>query len=431
MRYWHNWHNCLFYWSFIVISLILSSTVYAQLTHLHQVEYHTIDNQAQMIIHFDKPFTFKSQHPQPKQLTITFPETNLNQLTTTAHHHHGPLLPNVDFKQHNGSVNVHIHAQHAFSPQYKSTQSNNLIINFAHYRPHSHQQSKTRPAKIVIDPGHGGKDPGATGPIGVHEKNVALDISSQIKQDLAQHPTIKSYLTRHQDKFVSLRDRLNIARKHQADAFAAIHADAFYQASAHGCSVYALSQHGATSEAARWLAHSENYAILGGAEFHGHNHQLQSVLLNLSQKATIANSVQLGKTVLTQLSQTTDLHKHKVEQAPFVVLKSPDIPSILIETGFISNRQEEKRLNSTSYQHKVAHAIADGLMHYLYEHPPHNSLVARQQRGQLRAEVHQGDTLSDIAQQYFTSVHKLRQLNPNMNKTLHPGNKLAIPPASL
>lgn len=414
-----------------MLTLLFSPIAQAQTTDLHQVEYHTIGHKPQIILHFDQPFTFKTQQTDPKTLTITLPQTSINKLPDPDHHHHGPLLPKVQFKQHHKAVQVHIHAQHPFSPQYKSTQSNNLIINFGHYRSHPHKQSKLKPAMAVIDPGHGGKDPGASGPKGIHEKNIVLAISRYVRQDLEQHPTIKLHLTRNKDHFVSLRGRLSIARKHHANVFAAIHADAFYQASAHGASVYALSQHGATSEAARWLAHSENYAVLGGADFKGHNHQLQSILLNLSQKATIASSVQLGQTVLHQLSKTTDLHGHKVEQAPFVVLKSPDIPSILVETGFISNRHEEKRLNNANYQRKLAHAIAHGIMRYLYQHPPHNTLVARQQRGQLKAQVHKGDTLSGIAQKYLTSVTKLKQLNPHKSHNLQPGQHLAIPPASL
>lgn len=414
-----------------ILLVMLSPLAQANSIHINQVEYHTIGHHAQMIIHFDKSFTFKTHKPSHKKLTITLPDTTLSKLPTCQHHHHGPLLPHVQFKQHHQSVHVQIDAKHAFTPQYKSTQSNNLIINFAHYRSHSHQQSQAKAAQVVIDPGHGGKDPGATGPKGIHEKNIVLAIARKIQNDLTKHPTIKMHLTRHQDHFVSLRGRLNLARKHHADVFAAIHADAFYQSGAHGASVYALSQHGATSEAARWLAHSENYAVLGGADFKGHKHQVQSVLLNLSQKATIASSVQLGQTVLHQLSKTTDLHKHQVEQAPFVVLKSPDIPSVLIETGFISNRHEEKRLNSSSYQHKLAYAIAHGIIHYLYKNPPHNSLIARQQRGQLHTQIHQGDTLSSLARDYLTSVHKIQQLNPDLGKTLHPGQKIAVPPASI
>lgn len=421
----------------LVLSLLalmsLSATIsYASDTaHLRQITYHTIDHRAQMVLHFDKPFTFKTKQPSAKQLHIIFPATNRKRLAKSQYHHHGPLLPDVAVQQHNQAIHLHIQAKHPFSPHYKSTQSNNLIINFGHHRHHAQKQSQTQPAMIVIDPGHGGKDPGATGPKGIHEKNVVLAISQAIQKDLDHHPTVKPHLTRNSDHFVTLRGRLRIARKYHANVFAAIHADAFYQSSAHGASVYALSQHGATSEAARWLAHSENYAVLGGAHFKGHNHQLQSLLLNLSQKATIASSVKLGQQVLHQLAHTTDLHGHQVEQAPFVVLKSPDIPSILIETGFISNKHEEKRLNSSSYQHKIAHAIAHGILHYLYQHPPHNSLIARQQRGQLKAHVHKGESLSSIAQNYLTTVHKLRKLNPQLSSTLQPGQTLSIPPASI
>lgn len=418
--------------SVLTLICLLTPLSYASdTTHLQNITYHTIDHRAQMVLHFDKPFTFKTKQLSAKRLQITLPAASRDPLGKSQYHHHGPLLPKVSVQQHNQAIHLHIQAKHPFSPHYKSTQSNNLIINFGHHRHHTQKQSQTQPAMVVIDPGHGGKDPGATGPKGIHEKNVVLAISHDIQKDLNHHPTVKLHLTRDSDHFVTLRGRLHIARKYHANVFAAIHADAFYQASAHGASVYTLSQHGATSEAARWLAHSENYAVLGGAHFKGHNHQLQSLLLNLSQKATIASSVKLGQQVLHQLAHTTDLHGHQVEQAPFVVLKSPDIPSILIETGFISNRQEEKRLNSSNYQHKIAHAIAHGILHYLYQHPPHNSLVARQQRGQLKAHVHKGESLSAIAQDYLTTVHKLRKLNPQLSSPLQAGQTLSIPPASI
>jgi N-acetylmuramoyl-L-alanine amidase len=236
--------------------------------------------------------------------------------------------------------------------------------------------AKPRLAIVVIDPGHGGKDPGATGPKGIHEKNVVLSVAKDLRADLKKVPTIGVDMTRTTDHFVTLRGRLRKARRDKASVFVAIHADSFYKQTARGASVFALSDHGASSEAARWLANSENHAALGGTTFKNHSRAVKSVLLDLSQAATIKDSLILGQDVYQSLKHVTDMHSYHVEQAPFVVLKSPDIPSLLVEIGFISNPFEEKRLNSVAYQHKIAAALEKGIVKYLYQHPPRGSLIA-------------------------------------------------------
>ncbi len=232
---------------------------------------------------------------------------------------------------------------------------------------------------VVIDPGHGGKDPGASGPRGTHEKRVVLDISRDLYHLLKKQPGMKPVMTRNSDQYISLRTRLRIARKDKADMFVAIHADAYKNRSAHGASVYALSQRGASSEAARWLAEKENYSELGGVDLNSLQDQgqmLRSVLIDLSQTATIAQSVEIGNSVLGQLSRVGKLHHNKVEQARFVVLKSPDIPSILVETGFISNPREERNLDNPKYRIKLAKAIFAGIKNYFMKNPPRGTLFA-------------------------------------------------------
>lgn len=236
-----------------------------------------------------------------------------------------------------------------------------------------------RDVVVVIDPGHGGKDPGATGPGGIHEKDVVLKIAEDLQKQVNQQPHMKAVLTRRHDNYISLRQRLAIARKNKADIFIAIHADAFKESSSHGASVYALSLRGASSEQARWLAEKENYSELGGVSLHDKGNMLRSVLIDLSQTATISSSLLLGKDVLTNIGQFSRLHYRKVEQAAFVVLKSPDIPSILIETGFISNPRDEKNLNSTAYQKKLAAAILKGIEHYFNQRPPVGTYFAARQ----------------------------------------------------
>jgi N-acetylmuramoyl-L-alanine amidase len=241
---------------------------------------------------------------------------------------------------------------------------------------------KTQPhVVVVIDPGHGGKDPGATGPRGTHEKDVTLAISATLQKLINSIHGMHADLTRSGDYYLSLRQRLDVARQDKADLFIAIHADAYDNTTATGASVYALSERGATSEAARWLAERENYSELGGVKhFSDKSYLVRSVLLDLSQTVTITESLQIGRMMLAVLSQVTPLHHDEVEQARFVVLKSPDIPSLLVETGFITNPEEERLLVKPSFQYKMARAIAMGVVNYFNANPPRE--VVGRDRGQ-------------------------------------------------
>ena len=241
-----------------------------------------------------------------------------------------------------------------------------------------------RDVVIVIDAGHGGKDPGAMGPRRNVEKNVTLAIARKLKEHIDRQPGMRAVMTRNGDYYVGLRERLNITRKYNADMFVSIHADAFNNRNSNGASVYALSPTGATSEAARWLAEKENYSELGGVDLSGlddRNGLIRTVLLDLSQTATINAGLQVGDRILRHLDQMTTLHHNKVEQARFVVLKSPDIPSILVETGFISNPREEFNLTSPSYQTRLSQAIFNGIKRYFWDSPPHGSRIEAMQGG--------------------------------------------------
>lgn len=231
------------------------------------------------------------------------------------------------------------------------------------------QKSPSHKLIIVIDPGHGGHDPGAIGKWKVEEKRVVLQIAKDLSVLINQNPHMQAILTRHDDSFMSLWDRLLVARKNKADLFIAIHADSYFNKRAEGASIYALSSHGATSVAARWLAIHENHSELNNVtlgDLDDQSYVLRSVLIDLAQTATIRDSLYLAKTLLKQLETVTHLHYRRIEQAPFMVLKSPDIPSILVETGFISNPHEELRLQDPAYQHKLAKALYDGIC--LYQH---------------------------------------------------------------
>ncbi len=231
----------------------------------------------------------------------------------------------------------------------------------------------SRLVTIVLDPGHGGEDPGAVGRGGSYEKNVTLQVAQRLQKKIAADPTMRAVLTRDDDYFVPLGTRVAKARRVRADLFVSIHADAFVRPDARGSSVFVLSDRGATSSAARWLAQRENSAdLIGGVNLEGRDPYLARTLLDLSQTATMNDSMKLGRAVLGELGGVNTLHKAQVEQAGFAVLKAPDIPSILVETAFISNPEEEKRLTDDAYQDKLADAILRGIRRYLAKNPPLN-----------------------------------------------------------
>jgi N-acetylmuramoyl-L-alanine amidase len=226
---------------------------------------------------------------------------------------------------------------------------------------------KPRPFIVVIDAGHGGKDTGAIGFYKTREKDIVLSIAMQLADLINQQPNMRAVMTRKGDYFVPLANRLILTRKGEADIFIAIHADSYFNTRANGASVFALSQRGATTVAARWLSDSDNHSELGGVELNRLNDKsflLRSVLIDLAQTVTIRDSLRLGNAILDSLDDMTKLHASHVEQAPFMVLKSPDIPSVLVETGFISNGVEELQLRNRIYQRKLVLALFNGIRVY-------------------------------------------------------------------
>lgn len=249
-------------------------------------------------------------------------------------------------------------------------------IDVAKAEPHAPVNSKPklevrRIITVAIDPGHGGEDPGAVGKGGTYEKNVVLAISKKLKAEIDKMPGMRAMLTRNGDFFVPLNTRVQKARSVNADLFVSVHADAFIRPTAGGSSVYVLSERGATSTAAKWIANKENASdLIGGVNIKGTDAQLAKVLLDLSTTAQINDSLKLGDAVLGNLGKVNRLHKPRVEQAGFAVLKAPDIPSILIETAFISNPAEEKKLANAAHQQQLAEAIAKGIANYFAKNPP-------------------------------------------------------------
>lgn len=282
---------------------------------------------------------------------------------------------------------------------------------------------------IAIDPGHGGEDPGASGPGGLREKTVVLQIARRLENQLAKIPGFQPVLVRTGDYYVSLKNRRNRARALEADLFVSIHADAFREKSAHGASVYALSMRGATSTTAQYLADSENAAdLVGGVELSDMDPMLAGVLADLSMTGTLDTSLSLGALVLEQIGGVARLHKKRVEQAGFAVLKSPDVPSLLIETGFISNPGEAERLATPAYQDKMARAIRRGIQSWFARQPPPGTLLAWQrEQGGREVTIASGDTLSEIADRYGVSVASIKSMNGLNQDVIYIGQTLVIP----
>jgi N-acetylmuramoyl-L-alanine amidase len=284
---------------------------------------------------------------------------------------------------------------------------------------------------IAIDPGHGGEDPGASGPGGLREKVVVLQIARRLEAQLAKIPGFKPVLIRTGDYYVSLKNRRDQARSLQADLFISIHADAFREPSARGASIYTLSTRGATSTTAQYLADTENEADrVGGVQLAEMDPMLAGVLADLSMTGTLDTSLNVGRLILQQIEGVARLHKQQVEQAGFVVLKSPDVPSLLVETGFISNPQEAERLATPTYQDKMARAIRRGIQSWFARQPPPGTLLAWQrEQGGREVTIAAGDTLSQIAEQFGVSLAAIKSTNGLSRDVIYVGQTLVIPEA--
>lgn len=285
---------------------------------------------------------------------------------------------------------------------------------------------------IAIDAGHGGEDPGAIGPRGTREKDVTLAVAKRLRELVAREPGMRAVMVRDSDYFVKLQRRVEMAREHRADLFISIHADAFADRRARGASVYTLSHRGASSEHARLLADKENASdIIGGVSLDDKDDLLTSVLFDLSLTGTMEASSDVAGRVLSGLGQVAHLHRTRVEQAGFRVLKSPNVPSILVETAFISNPDEERKLRDPNHQYALARSIMEGTRAYFRQNPPPGTLLAmrRESSGQQHV-IGRGETLSGIARQYQVSLDQLRASNAIKDDQLRVGDVLRIPAAS-
>lgn len=284
---------------------------------------------------------------------------------------------------------------------------------------------------IAIDAGHGGEDPGAIGHGRIYEKKVVLAIAKELQRLLMAEHGFHPFMVRTGDYYIGLRERTEKARKANADFFVSIHADAFKHPAAHGSSVFVLSERGATSEAARWLADKENESdLIGGVSLEDKEDHLAMTLLDLSMTAKRHSSVKLGSHILDHLGNISRLHKSHVEEAAFVVLKAPDMPALLVETGFISNPDEARKLATSSYQKKMARALFAGITAYFREHPPRGTLLEAQKNSAPVLNtyvIRSGDTLSDIAVKNGVAINELRRLNELKDDQLRIGQRIKIP----
>ena len=284
-----------------------------------------------------------------------------------------------------------------------------------------------RDVVVAIDPGHGGHDPGAIGPGGTREKDVVLQIARRLAERVEQEPGMRPVLIRTGDYFLPLRERINRARAAHADVFLSIHADAFNDQRVQGSSVYILSERGASSEAARFLAQRENSADLrlGGVPIESKDDSLTSVLLDLAQSGSLEASHALATRLISEMHRVGKVRKAEVERANFAVLRSPDVPSVLIEAAFISNPSEERKLRTQTFQNSLADAVLTGLRAYFASHAPPGTLIAEGRRD--RHIIRPGETLSGIAERYRLTVAELRAVNDLPNDRIFAGQVLQIP----
>lgn len=296
--------------------------------------------------------------------------------------------------------------------------------------PASDQSTEQRDVVIAVDAGHGGADPGAIGPGGTYEKRVTLKVAKLLAAKINAEPGMRAVLIRDDDSFVALRDRYEKAREEKADLFVSVHADAALNRSARGSSVYVMSTRGASNEAARYLAERENRSdLIGGVSLNNKDTVLASVLLDLSQGATLEASSQVAEHLLSSLQRMGKTHKRYVERANFFVLRSPDVPSVLIETGFISNPEEERKLNDAAHRNRLAEAILGGVRDYFHAAPPPGTWIAANST-QRSHVVARGETLSEIAMRHGVTVARIRRANALPSDQVNVGKVLKIPTSS-
>ena len=394
-----------------------------------------------------KVFTLPATDQKPDRLVIDVPEAKLSFDTQAVDVGDGPIL-GLRTSQKSQSVRIVLDLDapvrprsFVLSPILNLNLSDRLVVDLYTKEQQSPAQrverltNQMRDVIVAIDAGHGGDDPGAIGPNKLYEKVVVFEIAQKMAKMFDDAPGFRALMIREGDYYLALRERTAKARKGRADIFLSIHADAFKTANAHGASVYAISEKGATSETARWLAEKENRAdLIGGAgevTLDDKDDLLVGVLLDLSITASLSQSLEMGGKVLSAIEPINRLHKKQVEQASFAVLKSPDIPSLLVETGYISNPTEARRLATEQHQYRMARAIFSGVRDYLSDKPPEGTWLAWKKsdvpKEALSYRIVSGDTLSGIADRHRISASRLKEVNGLSGDLIRIGQVLKIP----
>lgn len=340
--------------------------------------------------------------------------------------------------QNNDDLRVVFDLQHEVKPRSfilgpSAKSGHRLVLDLHTEKANAAVTKKTEPTKkqlrdviIAIDAGHGGRDPGATGKKGTKEKTVTLQMAQRLQKKINQQKGMKAVLTRKNDRYMRLRDRIHKARDYHADMMISLHADSFPDPRARGSSVYALSVDGASSETAKLLAEKENAAdmLFGDVNLAVEDEMVKEVLFDLSLTGNIQSSLDIGDEILQQIKHVNRVHKKQVQQAGFAVLKAPNIPSVLLEAAFISNPREEKNLKSSAHQKKVANAVSKGVANYFARKAPPGTWLSA---SAAEYKVRSGDTLGSIAKKYKTSIENLRARNAMYTSSLNAGQVLKIP----
>ena len=427
----------------ILIALVLAAPGLGLTATVENVRLWSEDGRTRVVLDLNKParhsiFTLRG----PDRLVVDIKDSrlanSLNKLPTG-----GAIRAIRTGVRANGQLRVVLDLNHevrsrSFTAGPNDEYGDRLVIdlhqqgNLRAVKRASEEYASGRDIVIAVDAGHGGRDPGAIGRGKTREKDVALIVSRNLARRINAEPGMKAVLVRDGDHYVDHRERMEIARKAKADLFISIHADAVDDRRANGASVYVLSLKGASDEAAKRLAERENASSrVGGVTLADKDPVLASVLLDLSQNAALSASLDVGEDVISQLARIGKVHRRKVQQAGFLVLKSPDVPSILVETAYISNPEEEKKLRSKSHQDKLSKAILAGVRKYFYENPPPNTMIAlNQKRGPSRQVSHvitRGDTLSEIAERYNVSMSAIKSANKLSSNHVRIGQTLRIP----
>ena len=434
---------------FFLLVIINISVTFAAQTKVKTLRISANDARTRLIFDVSQTLEHKIfQLNNPRRLVIDFSNTALNKNIAQSTKKY-PLLKRIRAAIRNKKdLRVVIDLHERVTPKSFTLKSNKkyghrLVIDL-HNTKQSYTKKHSKKSKVAkagagnnrlfivaVDAGHGGKDPGAHGKHGTLEKKVVFQIAQKLANLINKQPGMKAIMVRKGDYFISLRDRMKIARKANADLFVSIHADAFKNSKVTGASVFTLSRRGASSEAARWLAKHENAAdLISGITLDDKDDVLASVLLDLSQTASQDISQLVAKEVLNNFGNIGNLHSNRVQKAGFMVLKSPDMPSILVETAFISNPSEERRLKSSQYQYKMAKAIQQGILSYAQKH----NVALRKAPSHKSKRMHKisrGETLLGIALKYGVTLDQLKQANmiARSNK-IRIGQVLAIPVGS-